>query len=154
MKGNEELIEALNGLLADELTAIHQYIVHMGMASNWGYNDLAKYIFKRAKGEMKHADILIDRILFLEGTPLLQSINKLHIGKDVPDALENDHKAEEGAIAGYNAAIRLAVEVGDNATRDILEGNLEDEDDHINAIEERLDQIKQMGIANYLAVQI
>ena len=94
------------------------------------------------------------RILFLEGTPKLQVINKIHIGKDVPEALANDHKAEEGAIEHYNDAIKLAREVGDNATREILEDNLEDEDDHINAIEERLDQIDQMGLQNYLANQI
>ncbi len=136
MKGNPKLIETLNSLLADELTAINQYIVHSEMCANWGYSKLHDQFEKRAIGEMKHAEILIARILFLEGTPIVSKLNDIHIGADVPKQLANDHVAEEGAIAAYNAAIQLAGEVGDFATREILEHILKDEDEHIDKIEE------------------
>jgi bacterioferritin len=154
MKGNEKLIEVLNGLLADELTAINQYVVHAEMAENWGYAKLKKFVGGRSRTEMKHAEKLIERILFLEGKPMVSELNKIHIGVDVPQHLTNDLAAEMSAVSNYNNAVALAVDVGDNATKDILEGILKDEDSHVNEIEEKLDQIMQMGIQNYLSMQV
>jgi len=154
MKGNPKVIDALNFLLADELTAISQYIVHAEMCNNWGYEKLAGAIEKRAIEEMKHAETHIDRILFLEGQPVVSNLNKMHIGPDVQTILTNDHKAEEGAIAGYNERIKLCADLGDNGTREILEHILKDEEAHIDWIEAQLDQIAQMGIQNYLVEQL
>ena len=154
MKGNPKVIEALNFLLADELTAISQYIVHAEMCNNWGYEKLAGGIEKRAIEEMKHAETHIERILFLEGQPIVSNLNKMHIGPDVQTILTNDHKAEEGAIAGYNERIKLCADLGDNGTREILEHILKDEEAHIDWIEAQLDQIAQMGIQNYLVEQL
>jgi len=151
MKGNKKIIKLLNALLADELTAINQYMVHSEMCSNWGYERLHKAIEKRAVDEMKHAEKLIARILFLEGLPVVSALNKITIGAQVEAQLANDWGAESPAIAAYNDGIRLAVEVGDNGTRDLLEANLVDEESHIDWIEAQLDQIKQMGIQNYLS---
>jgi len=151
MKGNKKVIKMLNALLADELTAINQYIVHSEMCANWGYERLHKAMEKRAVDEMKHAEKLIARILFLEGSPVVSSLNKITIGAQVEAQLANDWAAENPAIAAYNDGIRLAVEIGDNGTRDLLEANLVDEESHIDWIEAQLDQIKQMGIQNYLA---
>src|SRR5665647_1044911 len=154
MKGNQKLIEALNVQLADELTAINQYIVHAEMCDNWGYGKLHDHFEKRAIDEMKHVGMLISRILFLEGIPIVSKLNPIHIGSDVSQMFQNDHKAEEGAIATYNAAIKLAGEVKDFATREILESILNDEDAHIDAIEENQDQIGQMTIGIYLSTKI
>lgn len=153
MKGNDKLIKALNGLLADELTAINQYVVHSEMAENWGYGKLKKSVRTRSITEMKHAEKLIERILFLEGTPIVGDLNKIHIGADVPKQLANDLSAEMTAVEGYNRAIKLATDVGDNATKEILEDILKDEDGHVNEIEEKLDQLKQMGVPQFLAIQ-
>ena len=153
MKGNEQLLKALNGLLADELTTINQYVVHGEMAENWGYRKLKKSVGARSITEMKHAERLIERILFLEGTPIVGELNRIHIGADVPQQCANDLAAETTTVANYNSAVKLAVDVGDNATREILEGILKDEDGHVNEIEERLDQIKQMGVQHFLAIQ-
>jgi len=111
MKGNPKLIETLNALLADELTAINQYIVHAEMCDNWGYGKLHDHFEKRAIDEMKYAGILIARILFLEGMPIVTKLNPIHIGSDVTKMFQYDHEAEEVAIAGYNEAIKLAGEV-------------------------------------------
>jgi bacterioferritin len=154
MKGNPKLIETLNSLLADELTAINQYIVHSEMCANWGYNKLHDQFEKRAIGEMKHAEMLIARILFLEGIPIVSKLNDIHIGADIPKQLANDHAAEEGAIAAYNAAIKLAGEVGDFATREILEHILQDEDEHIDKIEELQDQVGHMTLPIFLTTQV
>ncbi|MEJ2695071.1 MAG: bacterioferritin [Candidatus Sulfobium sp.] len=154
MKGNEKLIDHLNARLAEELTAINQYMVHAEMCDNWKYKHLDEVIEKRAITEMKHAEKLIARILFLEGRPIVSNLNEMHIGSEVPKMHENDHTAEETAIKGYNESIRLAVEVGDNGTRDLLQSILKDEEDHIDWIEAQLDQIKQVGIQNYLLEQI
>jgi bacterioferritin len=153
MKGNEKIIQTLNDLLADELTAINQYIVHSEMFANWRYERLHKAVEKRAIDEMKHAEKLIARILFLEGRPIVNSLNKISIGAHVEDQLKNDLAAEGPAIKAYNKAIRQATEVGDNGTRELLESNLVDEESHIDWIEAQLDQIKQMGIQNYLVEQ-
>jgi bacterioferritin len=153
MKGNEKLIKALNGLLADELTAINQYIVHSEMVENWGYGKLKKLVGGRAITEMKHAERLIERILFLEGTPIVSALNQIHIGADIPKQFANDLAAEMSAVKNYNSAIKVAVDVADNATKEMLDGILKDEDAHVNEIEEKLDQISQMGIQNFLATQ-
>ncbi|MCX6572936.1 MAG: bacterioferritin [Candidatus Aminicenantes bacterium] len=135
MKGDPKLIKVLNALLADELTAINQYMVHSEMCDNWGYLKLHKAIEKRAIDEMKHAEKLIGRILFLEGLPIVSDLKKLYIGADIPKMFDNDHKAEEGAIKSYNDAIILAGSLKDYATREILESILKDEDAHLDGIE-------------------
>ncbi len=154
MKGNEKILETLNALLADELTAINQYMVHSEMCANWGYERLHEAIEKRAFTEMRHAEKLIARILFLEGRPVVSKLNPISIGPEVEAQHKNDLLAEEGAVKAYNEGIRLAVEVGDNGTRELLESILTDEEDHIDWIEAQLDQIKQMAIQNYLVEQI
>lgn len=154
MKGNPKVIERLNVLLADELTAINQYMVQSEMCANWGYERLHKAIEKRAIAEMKHAEKLIGRILFLEGSPTVSKLNKIDVGADVETQHKNDWQAEEGAVKAYNDAIRLATETGDNGSRELLEAILKDEEEHIDWIEAQLDQIKQMGIQNYLVEQL
>jgi len=146
-------MQTLNDLLADELTAINQYIVHAEMCDNWGYKELAGVIEKRAITEMKHAEKHIKRIIFLEGRPIVSVLNKINIGADVLAMMKNDHEAEFGAIAAYNKAVRQAAELGDNGTREMLEDILTDEEDHIDWIEAQLDQIDQMGIQLYLVEQ-
>jgi bacterioferritin len=154
MKGNDKVITALNMLLADELTAINQYMVHSEMCANWGYGELHEAIEKRAITEMKHAEMHIGRIIFLEGLPVVSELNPLHIGSDVLGQLKSDLGAEQGAVKAYNDAIKLAVEVGDNGTRVMLEGILKDEEGHLDWLETQLDQIEQMGIQNYLVEQV
>jgi bacterioferritin len=154
MKGNDKLIAALNALLADELTAINQYMVHSEMSDNWGYEKLHEYFEKRAVDEMKHAEKLIARILFLEGLPIVSELRKITIGADVPKQLASDHAAEADAIKAYNEAIRLAGEVADFATREILEEILNDEDRHIDDIEELQDQIEHMSLPIFLSTQV
>ena len=154
MKGNDKIIEKINFLLADELTAISQYMVEAEMCANWGYKHLAEAMEKRAVDEMKHAEKHIGRILFLEGKPIVSELNKMHIGGSVEAQHKNDWDAESGAIKAYNEAIKLAVEVGDNGTREMFEAILKDEEDHIDWIEAQLDQIRQMGLPAYLSEQI
>lgn len=153
MKGNVKVITTLNMLLADELTAINEYMVHSEMCANWGFERLRKAAEKRAIDEMKHAEKLIGRILFLEGTPIVSNLKEIHIGADVAAQLKNDRSAEVGAIKAYNDAILQAAELGDNGTREMLEDILEDEEAHIDWLEAQLDQIKQMGVQTYLAEQ-
>jgi bacterioferritin len=154
MKGNDRIIARLNDLLADELTAINQYMVQSEMCDNWGYEKLHKTFEKRAVDEMKHAEKLIARVLFLEGTPIVSKLNKINIGAEVETQHANDLKSEQGAIQAYNESINLAVQVGDNGTRELLEHILKDEEAHIDWIEAQLDQIKQIGIQNYLVEQL
>ena len=154
MKGNEKVIEHLNARLAEELTAINQYMVHAEMCDNWQYERLHKMIEKRAIDEMKHAEKLIARILFLEGRPVVSKLNKVHIGAEVEKMHRSDTAAEAEAIKNYNESIRLAVEIGDNGSRELLEGILREEEAHIDELEAQLDQIKQMGIQNYLVEQL
>ena len=154
MKGNERVIAVLNELLADELTAINQYMVHSEMCANWRYDKLHKAAEARAITEMKHAEKLIGRILFLEGLPIVSKLNDIHIGADVPKQLKNDWEAEKTAITAYNAAVRQAVELGDNGSRALLESILQDEENHIDWLEAQLDQIEQMGYQNYLTEQL
>jgi bacterioferritin len=154
MKGNQKVIDTLNFLLSDELTAVSQYMVHSEMCANWGYKELAEKIEKRAIDEMKHAEKHIGRILFLEGKPIVSQLNKITIGSDVQIQLNNDHAAEAGAIKAYNEGIRLCTEMADNGTRELLEDILKDEEDHIDWLETQLDQISQMGLQLYLVEQV
>ena len=153
MKGNERLIGTLNSLLADELTAINQYMVHAEMCDNWGYEKLHKSLEKRSIDEMKHAEKLIARILFLEGIPIVSNLRAMHIGAEIPKQLNNDHALELEAIKAYNAAIALAGEVGDFATRDLLQDILKQEDEHVDGIEAFNDQISQMTLQVFLSTQ-
>jgi bacterioferritin len=154
MKGDPKLLETLNALLADELTAINQYMVHSEMCDDWGYEALHKSIEERAIVEMKHAEKLIGRILFLEGTPIVSKLGPIHIGADVPKQLASDLDAELGAVKAYNAAIKLAGDVNDFATRELLDSILQDEDAHVDWIEEQQDQIEHMGVQIYLANKV
>ena len=154
MKGNEKIIAVLNDFLADELTAISQYMVHSEMCANWGYDKLHQAVEKRAIGEMKHAEKLIGRILFLEGQPVVSHLNKMEIGATVEAQLKHDLEAEAGAIKAYNDGIRLCLEVGDGGSRELIEDNLEDEEQHLDWLETQLDQINQMGLQNYLLAQV
>jgi bacterioferritin len=154
MKGHNKVISVLNDLLSDELTAICQYMVHSEMCDNWGYARLHKAVEKRAIDEMKHAEKLIGRILFLEGRPVVSKLKAIHVGAEVPAQLKNDWRAEEGAVKAYNAGIRLCVELGDNGSRELMESILKDEEVHIDWLEAQLDQIEQMGVQNYLVEQV
>jgi bacterioferritin len=154
MKGDPKVIEALNSLLARELTVVSQYMVHAEECDNWGYGKLHDSIQKRAVTEMKHAETLIGRILFLEGRPTVSELQKLHIGADVPKMFASDHEAELDAIAQYNAGIQVCGEAKDYATREILEHILADEDGHVDSIEAVIDQISHMGIQTFLSTQL
>jgi bacterioferritin len=154
MKGDPRLISALNQNLANEFTAVQQYITHAAIVRNWGYNGLAKYIQKRADEERQHSQQVIDRILFLEGKPIVTKLNAIYTAYEIPMQFNYDHAAELIAIAGYNDAIRLAVEVGDNSTRSYLEEILNDEIAHINGIENYQTQINQMTLQTWLVTQV
>jgi bacterioferritin len=154
VKGNDKVISQLNARLADELSAINQYMVHSEMCDNWGYKRLHDAVEKRAIDEMKHAEKLIARILFLEGLPVVSKLTKITIGAKVDEQFKHDWSAEKDAIQLYNEDIRLAAEVGDNGTREMLQSILKDEEAHIDWLEAQLDQVGQMGIENYLAVQM
>jgi len=154
MKGNPKLLKTLNALLADEIAAINQYIVHAEMCESWGYSKLHEHFEKRAIDEMKHMAKLIGRILFLEGKPVVSEPSAIHIGDEVPKMFECDLAAEAGAIAAYNEAIAQAGELKDHATREILADILKDEDQHMDGIEEQTDQIAQMGLPTYLLSRI
>jgi bacterioferritin len=154
MKGQQEIIDKLNALLADELTAINQYFLHAEMCDNWGYDRLHEMIEQRSIQEMKHAERLIGRILFLEGRPIVSDLNKISIGEDVKQQFVNDHDAEALAIKMYNEAVALTTKLGDNGTKVLVESILTDEEAHIDLIEEQQDQIEQMGYQNYLNNQI
>jgi len=153
MKGNEKLIATLNELLAEELTSISQYMVHSEMCSNWGYEKLHKAIEKQAIDEMRHAEWLISRIIFLEGIPEVAKLSPMRIGKTVLEMVTNDEEAELVAVAAYNSAIALAGEVGDQATADLLTKILGMEEDHVKWGEIQRAQIKQISLENYLAKQ-
>ncbi len=154
MKGNEKVIERLNARLSDELAAINQYMVHSEMCADWGYERLHEAIEARAIEEMKHAEKLIARILFLEGVPIVGNLAPIKIGADVEKQHASDRTAEDEAVKAYNEDIRFATGVGDNGTRELLESILTDEEEHLDWVEAQLDQIAQMGIQNYLVEQI
>ena len=153
MKGNAKVLTALNRLLADELTATHQYMVHSEMCDSWGYERLHKAIEKQAIDEMHHAEWLIQRILFLEGEPVVSKLNPIHIGKDVVQIIGTDKDAELAAVKAYNAAIRLGHEVDDQATVELLTKILAMEEGHVDWAETQRDQIAQMGLQSYLSNQ-
>ncbi len=154
MKGNEKLITVLNSLLADELTAINQYMVHSEMCENWGYGKLHNAIRKQAMDEMHHAEWLIERILFFEGTPTVSKLNPMKIGKTVPEMISNDNGDELDAVHAYNNAIKLAHEVGDQGTVDLLTKILKMEEGHVDWAEIQRTLISQMGLEIYLVSQI
>jgi len=154
MKGDPKLIECLNGLLASELTAINQYMVEAEMCENWGLAKLGEREQKRAVTEMKHAESLISRILFLEGLPIVSKLNEINIGADVPQQFKNDLAAEMVAVRGYNAGIELCAKLSDNATKEMLDGILKDEDAHVDEIEEQMDRVSKMGLQVYLGTQV
>lgn len=153
MKGNENLVAVLNQLLADELTAISQYMVHAELCANWGYPKLHEAVEKQARDEMHHAEWLIERIIFLEGMPVVSQLNPMKLGKTVPEIIGNDQEAEVAAVRAYNGGIRLAHEVDDQATTDLLTTILKMEEGHVNWAEEQRAQIEQMGLENYLTRQ-
>ena len=154
MKGNDQIIAALNNLLSDELTAISQYMVHSEMCDNWGFEKLHKAVEERAITEMKHAEKLIARLLFLEGMPIVSNLKKITIGADIEGQLKNDLAAEYGAVKGYNEAVRLAYELNDNGSRELLDSILTDEEDHVDWLEAQIDQVKMMGLQSYLVEQL
>ncbi len=151
MIGKPEVLKVLQEALTDELGAVHGYILHAEMCESWGYKALAGATTKRAIEEMKHAEKLISRLLFLEGEPDVQALPKIHIGKDVEEQLAIGLKDETGAVASYNAAVAVCTKVGDNATAELLRGNLQDEERHADYLDTQLVLIKQIGLANYLA---
>ena len=153
MKGNEKLLAVLNQLLADELTAINQYMVHSEMCDNWGYDKLHKAIEGQAKDEMHHAEWLIRRILFLEGTPTVSKLNPINIGATVVEIVTGDEAAEVAAVRAYNSAIALAHEVSDQASVDLLIRILKMEEGHVDWAEMQRAQVEQMGLENYLSNQ-
>jgi bacterioferritin len=153
MKGNAKLIATLNDLLADELTAISQYMVHSEMCNQWGYVKLHKAIEGQAMDEMHHAEWLIERILFLEGMPVVAKLKPMKIGASVKDMISNDEEAEGGAVAAYNAGIKLAREVNDEATAELLVKILKMEEGHVEWAEKQRAQIAQMGLESYLSLQ-
>jgi bacterioferritin len=154
MKGHAEIIKTLNDLLAEELTAINQYMVHSEMCDNWGFENLHKAIEKQAVDEMKHAESLIARILFLEGSPTVSRLNQINIGKNVREMVSNDTAAETTAVRMYNDAVQQAHALRDEGTRDLLRTILRDEEEHLDWDEQQRDRIEQMGIENYLAAQM
>ncbi len=153
MKGNEDLIKKLDHLLAEELTAINQYMVHSEMCDNWGYDRLHETIENRAKQEMLHAEKLIARIIFLESAPTVSKLNPIHVGADILKQLQSDLESEFQAVRLYNEAIHVADKASDAVTKTLLESILKEEDQHVDWIEEQLDQIAQMGVPLYLAEQ-
>jgi bacterioferritin len=154
MKGNDQVLSLLNDLLTNELTAINQYFVHAKMCQNWGYERLADKIREESIDEMKHADMVISRILFLEGVPNLQRLNKLRVGETVREQLESDLQLEYSAIAFLNQGVAASREVGDNASKDLFERILVSEEEHTDWIETQLELIRQVGEQNYLSQQI
>ena len=154
MQGNKKIIDILNDVLTSELTAINQYFVHAEMCDNWGYEHLHDRVRKHSIGEMKHAEQLIERVLFLEGVPNVQRLGKINIGETVPEQFKVDLALELDAVKRLNDGIDACTEADDNNSRHLLEEILEDEEEHINWIEAQLALIDQVGAANYLAQQI
>jgi bacterioferritin len=151
MKGKSEVLEVLQGNLTDELGAAHEYILHAEMCENWGYKVLAGLTKKRAIEEMKHAEKLIERILFLEGAPDVQSLPKIVVGSDVEKQLSAGLKSEQAAIVSYNQGVATCVKAGDNGSAELLRANLQDEERHADYLETQLGLIKELGLVNYLA---
>jgi len=153
MKGSHKVIEELNKALREELTAINQYFLHAEMSENWGYERLSEYIKKQSIGEMKHAEALIERILFLDGTPTMKPLD-LTVGKNVQEMLQSDLDLELSAVEQYNAAVQIAVAEKDNGSRDLFVALLKDEEDHVDWLEAQMHQISELGYERYLTMQM
>jgi len=153
MKGNPKVIAELNKALREELTAINQYFLHAEMCENWGYNKLSEFIKKQSIGEMKHAEVLIERILFLDGSPSMQPL-ELTVGGTVKAMIESDLALEIGAVKQYNDAVALATKEGDNGSRDLLVQLLKDEESHVDFLEAQVHLIKELGYERYLTMQM
>ncbi len=154
MKGRPEVIEALSEMLKEELGAISQYFLHAEMCENWGYKRLSEAIKKQSIGEMKHAEAIIERILFFEGAPKMDEIGKIKVGKDVPGQIKNDLELEKSAVVAYNKAVEVCRRVRDNATADFLKEILKDEEEHVDYLETQLSLIEQLTLPIYLAEQM
>jgi bacterioferritin len=154
MKGNEDVVKVLNDVLSAELTGINQYFIHSMMCANWRYKRLAEHSRKESIEEMKHAQEVIERILYLDGRPNMQKYMKINVGKTVPEQHRYDLALEKDAVARLNAGVQLAVKHADNGTRALLEKILVDEEEHVDWLESQLQQIADIGIENYLAQQI
>jgi bacterioferritin len=154
MKGKPEVIDVLAKMLKEELGAISEYFIHAEMCESWGYKKLSEHTKKESINEMKHAEKLIERILFLEGMPNLNDMPKLNVGKDVKTQFQNDLALEKSAVAEYNAGIAACRKAGDHASADLLQTILADEEEHVDFLEEQLSLIEQIGIQNYLAQQV
>jgi bacterioferritin len=153
MKGNPTVIDALNEALSEEMTAINQYFLHCEMCENWGYTKLSAFIKKESIDEMKHAEKLIERILFLDGLPNMSNIKPLSIGPSVPEMINNDLKLEISAVAMYNRLIKIASDAADQGTVELFKKLLQDEEGHVDGLEEQAGKIKDMGVQVYLSVQ-
>ena len=154
MQGNPKVIAELNAALKEELTAISQYFLHAEMCENWKYEKLGNYIKKQSIDEMKHAEALVERILFLDGAPNLTELLSLTVGKTVKEQIESDLALELNAVAMYNKSIRLAREEGDNASAELFKKLLEDEEKHVDWLEAQLHQMKELGYERYLTQQL
>ena len=154
MKGNTEILDLLNEALSEELTAINQYFLHAEMCENWGYKKQSAASKKQAIDEMKHAEALVERILFLEGKPNMSKYQMLAIGATVPEMISNDLKLEYGAVALYNRIIEAATQKNDQGTAELLKKILKDEEGHVDSLEEMQDKIRDMGVQIYLSVQV
>lgn len=154
MNGDPEIIEFLNEALTAELTAINQYFIHAKMNENWGYERLAHKFYDESIDEMRDAEKLIERILYLDGVPNLQRYGNVSVGETVPEQLQLDLATEVAAVERYNRGVALAVAKGDNGTRDLLESRLTDEEEHLDWIESQLKVIEDIGVQNYLAQQL
>jgi bacterioferritin len=154
MQGNPKVIAELNAALKEELTAINQYFLHAEMCENWKYDKLGHYIKKQSIDEMKHAEAIIERILFLDGTPNLTELLQINVGQNVREQIESDLKLELNAVAMYNTSIQIARDEGDNASRELFERLLKDEEAHVDWLEAQVHQIKEIGYERYLSRQI
>jgi bacterioferritin len=154
MRGNDQIIKLLNEVLKAELTAINQYFLHAEMCENWGYKRLAAHTKKESIEEMRHAEVLMERILFLEGTPNMSELFQIRIGQNVKAQLENDLALELEAIPRLNEAVQIATEAGDQGSRELFEKILLDEEEHVDYLEAQLQVIEDVGLPNYLAQQI
>lgn len=154
MKGDSKVIDILNSVLTGELTAINQYFLHARMQKNWGYDKIGDKVMAESIDEMKHAQTVTDRILFLEGLPNLQKISKLRIGENIPEQLQADLDLEMEALARLRDGIKVCYDIGDHTSRQILEDILADEESHVDWIENQLENIKDIGVENYLAHQL
>jgi bacterioferritin len=153
MKGSPKVLEQLNKALREELTAINQYFLHAEMCENWGYEKLSEYIKMQSIGEMKHAEVLMERILFLDGSPTMKPL-ELTVGKNVQEMIQSDLDLEISAVKDYNLAIQIAVEEKDNGSRDLFVALLKDEEDHVDWLEAQIHQIKELGYERYLSMQM